>query len=494
MSKAITRAQLTKQKLMTLLPVDFVEAVEEISAGSEGAMSFGKDQSGIMMFNEERVKLSFADVCGEDEAKELLQEMVDFLRNPKKYKKRNARIPHGALLYGPPGTGKTMLAKAVAGESGVPFLSIDGGNLGYDYHSSGKEKVRSLFAKARKIAPSIVFIDEIDAVGGNRNYGGANSETLIQLLTEMDGFDEFSEVIILAATNRPEYLDPALKRPGRIDREIPVQLPNLVGRMDILSHYLDTVPHEDAIDLNKVARLTAGSSGAEIRNIVNEANLKALRENRENISQKDLEESIDVISVGYVTKNKIMSDHEKWVTCYHEIGHALAGALQSHSAPVEKITVVPRTSGALGFAQQLEEHPSVMSTRTELENRIVTICAGRAAEEVHFQEITTGASNDIEKATMIARSMVMRYGMTEEFDMVCLEKTQGDFLGRGVSQECSNITASAIDQKVIEIIKTQHDKAVKLLKEHENKLNELAEFLYKEETISGEQFMTILKR
>lgn len=494
MSKAITRAQLSKQKLMTLLPVDFEEAVEEINAGAAGAMSFGKDKSGVMMFNEERVKLSFADVRGEDEAKELLQEMVDYLKNPKKYQERNARIPHGALLYGPPGTGKTMLAKAVAGEAGVPFLSIGGGDLGYDYHSSGKEKVRSLFAKARKIAPSIVFIDEIDAVGGNRNYGGANSETLIQLLTELDGFDESSEVIILAATNRPEYLDPALKRPGRFDREVPVQLPNLLGRMDILSHYLESVPHETDIDLNKVARLAAGSSGAELRNIVNEANLKALRENRESVSQHDLEESIDVISMGYVTKNKIMSDHEKWVTCYHEIGHALAGALQSHSAPVEKITVVPRTSGALGFAQQLETQPSVMATRTEMENRIVTICAGRAAEEVHFHEITTGASNDIEKATMIARDMVARYGMTDEFDMVCLEKTQGGFLGGGVSQACSETTASAVDQKVIEIVRTQHNKAVELLKEYENKLNELAEFLYNEETISGDQFMEILNR
>lgn len=494
MSKAITRAQLSKQKLMTLLPVDFEEAVEEINDSAAGAMSFGKDKSGVMMFNEERVKISFADVRGEDEAKELLQEMVDFLKNPKKYQERNARIPHGALLYGPPGTGKTMLAKAVAGEAGVPFLSIGGGDLGYDYHSSGKEKVRSLFAKARKIAPSIVFIDEIDAVGGNRNYGGSNSETLIQLLTELDGFDESGEVIILAATNRPEYLDPALKRPGRFDREIPVHLPDLVGRMDILSHYLESVPHDANIDLNKVARLAAGSSGAEIRNIVNEANLKALRENRDSITQHDLEESIDVISVGYVTKNKIMSDHEKWVTCYHEIGHALAGALQSHSAPVEKITVVPRTSGALGFAQQLETHPSVMSTKTEMENRIVTICAGRAAEEVHFHEITTGASNDIEKATMIARDMVVRYGMTDEFDMVCLEKTQGGFPDGGVYQACSETTASAVDQKVIEIVRTQHNKAVELLKGHENKLDELAEFLYNEETISGDQFMAILNK
>ena len=494
MSKAITRAQLSKQKLMTLLSVDFEEAVEEINDSAAGAMSFGKDKSGVMMFNEERVKISFADVRGEDEAKELLQEMVDFLKNPKKYQERNARIPHGALLYGPPGTGKTMLAKAVAGEAGVPFLSIGGGDLGYDYHSSGKEKVRSLFAKARKIAPSIVFIDEIDAVGGNRNYGGSNSETLIQLLTELDGFDESGEVIILAATNRPEYLDPALKRPGRFDREIPVHLPDLVGRMDILSHYLESVPHDANIDLNKVARLAAGSSGAEIRNIVNEANLKALRENRDSITQHDLEESIDVISVGYVTKNKIMSDHEKWVTCYHEIGHALAGALQSHSAPVEKITVVPRTSGALGFAQQLETHPSVMFTKTEMENRIVTICAGRAAEEVHFHEITTGASNDIEKATIIARDMVVRYGMTDEFDMVCLEKTQGGFPDGGVYQACSETTASAVDQKVIEIVRTQHNKAVELLKGHENKLDELAEFLYNEETISGDQFMAILNK
>lgn len=494
MSKAITRAQMSKQKLTTLLPIDFEKAAEEIGAGAGGSMSFGKDKSGVMMFNEERAKTSFADVHGEDEAKELLQEMVDFLKNPKKYQERNARIPHGALLYGPPGTGKTMLAKAVAGEAGVPFLSIGGGDLGYDYHSSGKEKVRSLFAKARKIAPSIIFIDEIDAVGGNRNYGGSSSETLIQLLTEMDGFDETSEVIILAATNRPEYLDPALRRPGRFDREVPVHLPDLIGRMNIFSHYLEMVPHDVNIDLNKVARLAAGSSGAEIRNIVNEANLKALRENRDAITQHDLEESIDVMSVGYVTKNKIMSDHEKWVTCYHEIGHALAAALQSNSAPVEKITIVPRTSGALGFAQQLETHPSVMYTKTEMENRIITICAGRAAEEVHFHEITTGASNDIEKATMIARDMVARYGMTDEFGMVCLEKTQGGFLGGGVSQACSDVTASAVDQKVIDIVRDQHQKAVRLLKEHEKKLDALAVFLYNEETISGDQFMEILNK
>ena len=491
-SKAITRAQMSKQKLTTLLPVDFEKAAEEIGAGASGAMSFGKDKSGVRMFNEERVKITFADVRGEDEAKELLQEMVDFLRNPKKYQDRNARIPHGALLYGPPGTGKTMLARAVAGEAGVPFLSISGGDLGYDYRSSGKEKVRALFEKARKISPSIVFIDEIDAVGGNRNYGGANSETLIQLLTEMDGFDESSEVIILAATNRPEYLDPALRRPGRFDREVPVQLPDLIGRMDIFSHYLQTVQHEERIDLDKIGRLTAGSSGAEIRNIVNEANLKALREGRELVSQKDLEDSIDVIAIGYVTKNKIMSDHEKWVTCYHEIGHALLGAVQAHSAPVEKISVVPRTSGALGFAQQLETHSSVMSTKTEMENRIATLCAGRAAEEIHFQEITTGASNDIEKATMIARAMVTRYGMTDDFDMVCLEKNQGGYLGGETAYACSDITASLVDQKVIEIVKTQHNSAKELLKKYEHKLDELAAYLYMHETITGEEFMSIL--
>lgn len=485
MSKAITRAQLSKQKLKTLLPIDFEKAAEEIAETAAGAMSFGKDKTGVRMFNEERVKISFADVRGEDEAKELLQEMVDFLKNPEKYQERGARIPRGALLYGPPGTGKTLLARAVAGEAGVPFLSIGGGDLGYDYHSSGKEKVRALFEKARKISPCIIFIDEIDAVGGNRNYGGGSSETLIQLLTEMDGFDENSQVITLAATNRLEFLDPALRRPGRFDREIPVHLPDLTGRMDIFSYYLNSVAHEDNIDINKLARMSAGSSGAEIRNIVNEANLKSLREGRELISQQDLEEAINVVSVGYKTKNKIMSDHEKWVTCYHEIGHALAGALQTHSAPVERITVVPRTSGALGFTQQLETHQSVMLTRTEMGNRIVTICAGRAAEEVHFHEITTGASNDIEKATMIAREMVTRYGMTDEFDMVYLARDQR-------TSASSEAIASAVDQKVIEIVKNAHSKAVALLKENEKKLDELSAFLYNEETITGEQFMKIL--
>lgn len=493
-SKAVMRAQLEKADLTTLLPIDFEKAAEEMSNAANGAMIYGKDKSGATMFSEEEAKVHFADVCGEDEAKELLQEVVDFLKHPARYHAIGARVPHGALLYGPPGTGKTLLAKAVAGEAGVPFLSISGSEFVDKFVGVGAEKVRALFAKARELSPCIVFIDEIDAVGASRSSGvhGSGDTTLIQLLTEMDGFDDKSNVIVLAATNRPELLDPALRRPGRFDREVPVELPDLTGRMEILNYYLAKVAHEDGIDVNEVARLASGTSGAELRNIVNEAALLALRGGRDKVSQKDLEESIDVTSVGYLKKNAIMSEHEKWVTCYHEIGHALAAALQTHSAPVQKITVLPRTSGVLGFAQQLETSEPVMYTRTQMENRIVTICAGRAAEEVHFHEVTTGASNDIEKATRMARAIVARYGMTDEFDMVCLERTSGGYLGGGVSQSCSDTTARAVDEKVIEIISTQHRKAYDLLKANEAKLDELARFLFEKETITGDEFMEIL--
>ena len=491
-SKAVMRAKLEKAELTTLLPSDFEKAAEEMSSASNGAMVFGKHDSGATLFSEEDAKIRFADVCGEDEAKELLMEVVDFLKHPAKFHSIGARIPHGALLYGPPGTGKTMLAKAVAGESGVPFLSISGSDFVDRYVGTGAEKVRSLFQKARELAPCIVFIDEIDAIGTSRSGAASSDSTLIQLLTELDGFDDKCEIIVLAATNRPELLDPALRRPGRFDREVPVELPDLTGRMEILNHYLGKVKSEENIDVNEVARLAAGCSGAELRNIVNEAALLALRQGREKVSQADLEESIDITSVGYLKKNQIMSEQEKWITCYHEIGHALAGALQTHSAPVQKITVLPRTSGVLGFAQQLETTEPVMYSRTQLENRIVTVCAGRAAEEVHFHEIYTGASNDIEKATRLARSIVARYGMTEEFDMVCLERSQGGYLGGGSARQCSEDTARAMDEKVIEIVRTQHKKAFDLLKANEGKLDELARFLFEKETITGEEFMEIL--
>ena len=494
-SKAVMRAQLEKATLTTLLPSDFEKAAEEMDAAANGAMIFGKDKSGATMFAEEETKIRFADVRGEDEAKELLMEVVDFLKHPAKYKAIGARIPRGCLLYGPPGTGKTMLAKAVAGEAGVPFLSISGSDLVDKYIGAGADKVRGLFQKARSLSPCIIFIDEIDAMGAARNaHSNVGDSTLIQLLTEMDGFDDKSEVIVLAATNRPELLDAALRRPGRFDRDVPVELPDLTGRMDILSYYLEKVAHEDGIDVNEVARLAAGCSGADLRNIVNEGALIALRAGRDKVAQKDLEEAIDITSVGYVKKNAIMSEHEKWVTCYHEIGHALATALQSHAAPVQKITVLPRTSGVLGFAQSLETSEPVMYTRSQLEARIVTVCAGRAAEEVHFNEITTGASNDIEKATALARAIVARYGMTDEFDMVCLQRTSGGYLGGGVSQSCSEATARAVDEKVIEIVRTQHQKAFDLLKANEAKLDELAKYLFEKETITGDEFMAILEK
>ena len=493
-SKAVMRAKLEKAELTTLLPSDFDKAAEEMDAASNGAMVFGKHASGATMFSEEEAKIRFADVCGEDEAKELLTELVDFLKHPAKFQAIGATIPHGALLYGPPGTGKTMLAKAVAGEAGVPFLSISGSEFVDKFVGAGAEKVRSLFQKARELSPCIVFIDEIDAIGTSRAGTGHADSVLIQLLTELDGFDDKSEVIVLAATNQPQLLDPALRRPGRLDRQVPVELPDLEGRVSILEHYLAKVAHEDGINVNEIARLASGCSGAELRNIVNEAALAALRQGRDKVSQTDLAESIDVISVGYLKKNDIMSEHEKWVTCYHEIGHALAAALQTNSAPVQKITILPRTSGVLGFAQQLETSEPVMYTRTQLENRIVTICGGRAAEEVHFHEVTTGASNDIEKATGMARSMIARYGMTEEFDMVCLERSSGGYLGGGTHQQCSEATARAVDEKVIELVRAQHKKAYDLLKANEDKLDELARFLFEQETITGTEFMEILNR
>ena len=495
-SKAVMRAQLEKADLTTLLPTDFEKAAEEVTANATGAMVFGKDASGATLFAEEEAKIRFADVCGEDEAKEMLQEIVDFLKHPAKYQAIGARVPRGALLYGPPGTGKTMLAKAVAGEAGVPFLSISGSEFIDKYVGVGAEKVRGLFQKARELSPCIIFIDEIDAIGASRSGGSvsSNDSILIQLLTEMDGFDDKSEIIVLAATNRPELLDAALRRPGRFDREIPVELPDLEGRVQILQHYLERMAHEDNLNLHEVANLASGASGAVLKNIVNEAGLMALRENRDKISQHDLEESVEIIAVGYQKKNAILSDKEKWVVCYHEIGHALAAALQTHSAPVKKITVLPRTGGTLGYAMQLDEEERYLMTRTEMENRIVTITAGRAAEEVHFHEVTTGASNDIEKATALARAIVARYGMTDEFDMVCMERNSGGYLGSSSARACSEATARAIDEKVVEIVRTQHARAVQLLKENEAKLDELVHFIYEKETITGQQFMEILNR
>ncbi len=493
-SKAVMRAQLEKADLTTLLPSDFEKAVEEMDAAANGAMIFGKDASGATLFSEEQTKIRFEDVRGEEEAKELLSELVDFLRHPEKFHAIGATIPKGALLYGPPGTGKTMLAKAVAGEAGVPFLSVSGSEFVDKYVGAGAERVRKLFAKAKELAPCIVFIDEIDAVGASRKEQASSDSVLIQLLTEMDGFDDKAEIIVLAATNRPELLDAALRRPGRFDREVPVELPDLTGRTDILNYYLQKVLHEEGIDTNEVARLAAGCSGADLRNVVNEAALLALRSGRTLVCQKDLEEAIDITSVGYIKKNAIMSEHEKWVTCYHEIGHALAAALQTHSAPVQKITVLPRTSGVLGFAQQLSTNEPVMYTRSELEHRIVTVCAGRAAEEVHFGEVTTGASNDIEKATALARGIVARYGMTEEFDMVCLQRTQSGYLGSQTTQDCSDATARAVDEAVIELVRKQHRRAYELIRAHEAKLDELATYLYEKETITGEEFMDILNQ
>ena len=463
--------------------------------GGRNAMSFGNSNARIYVPSTEGIH--FDDVAGEEEAKESLKGIVDYLHNPKKYTDIGASMPKGILLVGPPGTGKTMLAKAVAGEAGVPFFSMSGSEFVEMFVGMGASKVRDLFRQAKEKAPCIVFIDEIDAIGKKRDGQiGGNDEreqTLNQLLTEMDGFEGNNGVIILAATNRPESLDPALTRPGRFDRRVPVELPDLIGREAILKVHAKKIKVADNIDFHTIARMAVGTSGAELANIINEAALRAVRSGRTVVEQSDLEESIEVVIAGYQKKNAIMTDSEKKTVSYHEIGHALVAALQSHSAPVQKITIIPRTSGALGYTMQVEENDKVLMTKREIENKIATLTGGRAAEEIAFGEITTGASNDIEQATRLARAMITRYGMSEEFDMVAMETVTNQYLGGDTSISCSAETQKDIDKKVVEIIKAQHEKARKLLRDNRARLDELASYLYEKETITGTEFMEILE-
>ena len=467
--------------------------------GGKDVMSFGMGKSNAKIYVQSTHGIRFDDVAGEDEAKESLAEIVDYLHNPSKYTDAGASMPKGILLVGPPGTGKTMLAKAVAGESNVPFFSISGSEFVEMFVGMGASKVRDLFKQAKEKAPCIVFIDEIDAIGQKRSGGqyGGNDEreqTLNQLLTEMDGFESNNGVIILAATNRPESLDPALTRPGRFDRRVPVELPDLKGREEILKVHAKKIKVAEDVDFNKIARMASGASGAELANIVNEAALRAVRAGRRFATESDLEESIEVVIAGYQKKNAILTDHEKWIVAYHETGHALVAALQSHSAPVQKITIIPRTSGALGYTMQVEEGNHYLMTREEMENKIATLTGGRAAEEVRFGSVTTGASNDIEQATKLARAMITRYGMSEDFDMVALETVTNQYLGGDASLACSADTQKVIDDKVVALVKTQHEKAKKILTENRSKLDVLAQYLYEKETITGEEFMTILER
>ena len=466
--------------------------------GGPGAMQFGLGKSNAKIFVKPTDGIRFADVAGEDEAKEGLQEVVEYLHNPSKYKEIGAKMPKGILLVGPPGTGKTMLAKAVAGESNVPFFSISGSEFVEMFVGMGAAKVRDLFKQAKEKAPCIVFIDEIDAIGQKRGATsiGGNDEreqTLNQLLTEMDGFEENTGVIILAATNRPESLDPALTRPGRFDRQVPVVLPDLQGRVEILKVHAAKIKTAPNIDYDKVARMASGASGAELANIVNEAALRAVRDHRKVATQEDMEESIEVVIAGYQKKHAILTDKEKCVVAYHEIGHALVAAMQTHSAPVQKITIIPRTSGALGYTMQVEEGNHYLMSKEEMENQIATLTGGRAAEEVVFHTSTSGASNDIEKATRLARAMITRFGMSDEFGMVAMETVTNQYLGGDTTLACSPETAARIDRAVSDLIKTQHAKAVKLLEENRPKLDALAKYLYEKETITGEQFMQILE-
>lgn len=468
------------------------------AGGGAGSMMFGMGKSNAKVYVQSSEGIKFNDVAGEDEAKENLTEIVEYLHNPEKYKEIGASMPKGILLVGPPGTGKTMLAKAVAGEASVPFFSISGSEFVEMFVGMGAAKVRDLFNQAKEKAPCIVFIDEIDAIGKKRDGSmGGNDEreqTLNQLLTEMDGFEGNNGVIILAATNRPESLDPALTRPGRFDRRVPVELPDLKGREEILKVHAKKIRIAEDIDFNKVARMASGASGAELANIVNEAALRAIRDNRKYATQSDLEESIEVVIAGYQKKNAILTDKEKWTVAYHEIGHAMVAALQTHSAPVQKITIIPRTSGALGYTMQVEEGNHYLMTKEELENKIATLTGGRAAEEVVYNSISTGASNDIEQATKLARGMVTRYGMIDDFDMVALETVTNQYLGGDSSLACSPQTQALIDEKVVSLVKTQHEKAISLLKNNREKLDELAKFLYEKETITGEEFMEILNK
>ena len=466
--------------------------------GGKNSMAFGMGKSSAKVYVQSTEGIHFDDVAGEDEAKENLAEIVDYLHNPKKYTDVGASMPKGLLLVGPPGTGKTMLAKAVAGEANVPFFSISGSEFVEMFVGMGASKVRDLFKQAKEKAPCIVFIDEIDAIGKKRDGQiGGNDEreqTLNQLLTEMDGFESNNGVIILAATNRPESLDPALTRPGRFDRRVPVELPDLQGREAILKVHAKKIKTDGDVDFHTIARMASGASGAELANIVNEAALRAVRNNRTVVNQSDLEESIEVVIAGYQKKNTVLSDHEKQVVAYHEIGHALVAALQSHSAPVQKITIIPRTSGALGYTMQVEEGDKYLMTKEEIENKIATFTGGRAAEEIVFGEVTTGASNDIEQATKLARAMITRYGMSEEFDMMAMETVTNQYLGGDTSLCCSAETQRKIDQKTMEVIKAQHEKARNILTENREKLDALARFLYEKETITGEEFMAILNR
>ncbi len=469
----------------------------EKMGGGGNSMMFNMGRSNAKVYVKSAEGIKFDDVAGEDEAKENLTEVVNYLHDPSKYQEIGASMPKGILLVGPPGTGKTMLAKAVAGEANVPFFSMSGSEFVEMFVGMGASKVRDLFKQAKEKAPCIVFIDEIDAIGQKRSGGqyGGNDEreqTLNQLLTEMDGFEGNNGVIILAATNRPESLDPALTRPGRFDRRVPVELPDLKGREAILQVHAKKIKVAEDVDFNKIARMASGASGAELANIVNEAALRAVRDGRRFATQADLEESIEVVIAGYQKKNAIMTDEEKKIVSYHEIGHALVAAMQTHSAPVQKITIVPRTSGALGYTMQIEEGNHYLMSKTEMENKIATLTGGRAAEEVVFQSVTTGASNDIEQATKLARAMITRYGMSNDFDMVALETVNNQYLGGDASLACSAETQTKIDQRVVELVKKQHEKAVNILTENRAKLDELAQYLYEKETITGEEFMHIL--
>ena len=469
----------------------------EKMGGGGNSMMFNMGKSNAKVYVKSAEGIKFDDVAGEDEAKENLTEVVNYLHDPSKYQEIGASMPKGILLVGPPGTGKTMLAKAVAGEANVPFFSMSGSEFVEMFVGMGASKVRDLFKQAKEKAPCIVFIDEIDAIGQKRSGGqyGGNDEreqTLNQLLTEMDGFEGNNGVIILAATNRPESLDPALTRPGRFDRRVPVELPDLKGREAILQVHAKKIKVAEDVDFNKIARMASGASGAELANIVNEAALRAVRDGRRFATQADLEESIEVVIAGYQKKNAIMTDEEKKIVSYHEIGHALVAAMQTHSAPVQKITIVPRTSGALGYTMQVEEGNHYLMSKTEMENKIATLTGGRAAEEVVFHSVTTGASNDIEQATKLARAMITRYGMSDDFDMVALETVNNQYLGGDASLACSAETQAKIDQRVVELVKAQHEKAVNILTENRAKLDELAQYLYEKETITGEEFMNIV--
>lgn len=467
-------------------------------AGGKDSLAFGFGKSNAKVYVPSTQGIHFSDVAGEDEAKESLAEIVDYLHNPKKYSDVGASMPKGVLLVGPPGTGKTMLAKAVAGEANVPFFSMSGSEFVEMFVGMGASKVRDLFSQAKEKAPCIVFIDEIDAIGkkrdGQLSSNDEREQTLNQLLTEMDGFEENIGVIILAATNRPETLDPALTRPGRFDRRVPVELPDLAGREAILKVHAKKIKTADDVNFHTIARMASGASGAELANIINEAALRAVRNNRTVVTEADLEESIETVIAGYQKKNAVLSDDEKKVVSYHEIGHALVAAMQSHSAPVQKITIIPRTSGALGYTMQVDQGDKYLLTKQELENKIATFTGGRAAEELVFGEVTTGASNDIEQATKLARAMITRYGMSDDFDMVALETVSNQYLGGDASLACSADTQNEIDRKVVELVKRQHEKASKILADNRAKLDELAKYLYEKETITGEEFMSILDK